>query len=150
MAHATHRPLAGEPPSGGDLRVERCRRADAVILSIRGDITVGGNGGQIADAVRCEVQEGLRYVILDLGRVRYIDSVGLGELVQALSAVRYRGGALKLLHVTDQLTELLAVTRLQAAFDCYERESDAIESCAPGGTNGPGARQPRPQHDNGR
>jgi anti-sigma B factor antagonist len=64
--------------------------------------------------------------VLDLGRVRYVDSAGLGELVQAFSAVRTRGGEMKLLNVTKRLNNLLVVTRLLTVFDCYDQEADAL------------------------
>ena len=69
--------------------------------------------------------------MLDLGRVRYVDSAGLGELVQAFSAVRNRGGAIKLLNLTKRLNDLLVLTRLLTIFDCFDHEADALASFAP-------------------
>ena len=102
---------------------------NVTVLSIAGDITLNGTGATgIADRVRGELQQGRDRVVLDLGHVRYVDSAGLGELVHALSAVRTRGGALKLLNVTRGLDALLVVTGLRTIFECFDREAEALAS----------------------
>ena len=105
---------------------------DVVVLSVVGDITMNGTGAaRVADKVRSELQEGHDRIVLDLGHVRYVDSAGLGELVQAFSAVKTRGGAMKLLNVTRRLNDLLVVTKLLTVFDCFDEESEAVASFAP-------------------
>jgi anti-sigma B factor antagonist len=115
------------------MTIERRMVGDVVVLSIIGDITMDAAGGnRVADRVRNALECGHDRLVLDLGRVRYVDSVGLGELVQALSAVRNRGGALKLLNVTNRLNDLFVVTRLLTVFDCFDQESEALASFKPG------------------
>ena len=63
--------------------------------------------------------------------MRYVDSAGLGELVQAYSAARNRGGTVKMLHVTDRMNDLLVVTKLLTVFECFDSEADAVESFEP-------------------
>ena len=114
------------------MNIEQRTVGDVLLLAISGDITLRGNGAtQIADRVRSEIQQGHNRVVLDLGRVRYVDSAGLGELVQAWSAARNRGGAMKLLNVTRRLNDLLVLTRLETVFDCFDRESVALSSFGP-------------------
>jgi anti-sigma B factor antagonist len=60
----------------------------------------------------------------------YVDSAGLGELVQCCAAVRTRGGVLKLLNVTRRLSDLLVVTKLLTVFDCFDGDKEAIASFA--------------------
>ena len=74
------------------------------------------------------VQEGHTRLVLDLGHVRYVDSTGLGDLVQAYTAARNRGGAVKLINVTKRLNDLFAVTKLLPVFDRFEQESEALTS----------------------
>ena len=103
-----------------------------VVLTIMGDISMNGAGmTPVADVVRSELQQGHNRLLLDLGHVRYVDSAGLGELVQAYSAARNRGGALKLLNVTKRLNDLLVVTRLLTVFECFDREAAALASFEP-------------------
>jgi len=118
------------------MNIEQRTVGDVVVLSISGDIAMNGTGAsRVADKVRSVLQEGHDRLVLDLGRVRYVDSAGLGELVQAFSAVRNRGGAMKLLNVTKRLNDLLVVTKLLTVFDCFDQESEALASFEPQGVS---------------
>lgn len=64
--------------------------------------------------------------MLDLRRVRYIDSAGVGELVQCHAAARTRGGALTLRNVTRRISDLLVVTKLLPIFDVADDDADAL------------------------
>jgi len=114
------------------MTIEQRTVGDVVVLSIMGDITMNGTGAsRVADKVRGVLEEGHNRFVLDLGRVRYVDSAGLGELVHAFSAVRSRGGGMKLLNVGKRLNDLLVVTRLLTVFDCFDQESEAVASFEP-------------------
>jgi anti-sigma B factor antagonist len=114
------------------MNIEQLTVGDVVVLSINGDITMNGTGAnRVADKVRNILEEGHDRLVLDLGRVRYVDSAGLGELIHAFSAVRNRGGAMKLLNVTKRLNDLLVVTKLLTVFECFDQESEALTSFEP-------------------
>jgi anti-sigma B factor antagonist len=116
----------------GVMNIEQREVGDVMVLSIIGDITLNGTGATVvADKVRSQLQQGHQRLVLDLGRVRYVDSAGLAELVHAYSAVRNRGGALKLLNVTKRLNDLLVVSKLLMVFDCFDQESAALASFEP-------------------
>jgi anti-sigma B factor antagonist len=63
-----------------------------------------------------------------MGDVRYVDSGGIGELVESFTAARHRGGAIKLLNVTQRLNDLLVITKLLNVFECFETEEEALDS----------------------
>jgi anti-anti-sigma factor len=105
------------------MNIERRTVGDVLVLSIRGDITMNDSGAsRVADRVRSAVQEGHTRL------VRYVDSAGLGDLVQAYTAARNRGATVKLINVTKRLHDLLAVTKLLPVFDRFDQESDALAS----------------------
>jgi len=120
------------------MSIEQRTVGNVIVLSIVGDITAyGAEATRVADTVRSALQQGHDRIVLDMGHVRYVDSSGLGELVQAVSAVRNRGGTIKLLNVTKRLKELLEVTRLLTVFDgfnedsCSDQEAAALASLEP-------------------
>jgi anti-anti-sigma factor len=82
----------------------------------------------VADQVRDALQAGHTHLVLDLGHVRYVDSAGLGDLVQAYAAAQNRNGALRLIRVGRRLKAMLAVTGLLTVFDCFDQESEALAS----------------------
>lgn len=66
-----------------------------------------------------------------MGKVPYIDSSGIGELVAAFTTVRKQGGALKLLNISEKVYDALQITKLYTVFDVKEDEDAAIRSFAP-------------------
>ena len=92
-------------------------------------ITLGADGSEkLGDKVRSLLQSGERKVLLNVGAVAYIDSAGLGELVNAFTTVKKQGGSLKLVGVTKKLKDLLVITKLATVFDSYDTEAEALES----------------------
>jgi anti-sigma B factor antagonist len=99
------------------------------VLDVDGPITLGADGSEkLGDKVRSVLQAGDKQVLLNLSGVAYIDSAGLGELVNAFTTVKKQGGALKLVGVTKKLKDLLVITKLATVFDAYDTEAAALES----------------------
>ena len=102
---------------------------DVTIVEIIGDITLSKGGDVIIkDKVQSLLQQGNRKLVLDLGGVAYVDSAGLGQLVQVYATTSHLGGSLKLLRVTKRLKDLLVLTKLLTVFESYDKEDEAIAS----------------------
>jgi stage II sporulation protein AA (anti-sigma F factor antagonist) len=74
----------------------------------------------LKDAVRRQLDAGRRHLVLDLKRVPYVDSCGLGTMVQAYVSAHRAGGSVKLRNVTPRVHHLLAITRLSTVFEFYQ------------------------------
>ena len=111
------------------MQIEQRVSGDVTIVTINGDITLNKGGDVLLkDKVQSLIQQGHKNLLIDLSGVSYVDSAGLGELVQAYATTKNRGGALKLLNVTKRLKDLLVVTKLLTVFDTFESEADALAS----------------------
>jgi anti-sigma B factor antagonist len=110
------------------MRIEERMIDEVVVAKLHGDIVLNGSGPALAERVRSLLEQDRRRIVLDLGDVRYVDSGGIGELVESFSAARNRGGAVKLIGVTRRLNDLLVITKLLNVFECFETEREAIES----------------------
>jgi anti-anti-sigma factor len=80
----------------------------------------------LRDAVRQQLQAGRVYIVLDLAHVPYIDSCGLGTMVQAYVSAQRAGGTLKLLNVNMRNRQLLAVTRLINVLEPYQPDVNTV------------------------
>ena len=60
----------------------------------------------------------------------YIDSNGLGELVQAFRDSQRRGASLRLLKPQDRVTKTLRLTNLLPMFQVYDSEDEAMKAFA--------------------
>lgn len=107
------------------MKLEERQAGDVTILTIDGEITLSAGGDvQLKDKIQSLLQQGHKKILLDLGNVSYVDSAGLGQLVQATVTASKNGGKLKLLNLTKRLNDLLVVTKLSTVFDIVEKESD--------------------------
>lgn len=66
-------------------------------------------------------------VVVDLGKIEMMSSVGLGMLISGLTAVRNSGGRMVLANIT-RIQNLIAVTRLNTVFESYDSVEEAIKS----------------------
>ena len=111
------------------MQLEQRIIGQVAVVKVTGDITLNKGGDVLLkDKVQSLIQQGQKNILLDLSGVSYVDSAGLGELVQAYATTKNRGGALKLLSVTKRLKDLLVVTKLLTVFDTYDTEADGIAS----------------------
>jgi anti-sigma B factor antagonist len=105
------------------------RKVDNVsIIDIEGKILLGDGDVEIKQAVDDMLSRGDRNILLNLARVPYIDSAGLGEIIRCFTAIRKNGGSFKLLSPNQRLIDLLAITKLVNVFDWYNDEPSAVKS----------------------
>lgn len=105
------------------------RRSDSVvILDLEGKIRLGTGNLELHQALRLLVERGEKKILLNLANVSNIDSSGLGELIAGYATLQKTGGDLKLLNLTDKVSELMMITKLLTVFEVYDNEADAIGS----------------------
>ena len=97
------------------------------MFELRGRLTLE-SFGSLKDRVRDLVDQGGRRLVLDLGGVSHVDSIGVSELVRSHVIVNNSGGHLALAGVPAQIAQLLRVTRLDQVFDRHETIADAVNA----------------------
>jgi anti-sigma B factor antagonist len=104
------------------------KAADASVIEIEGKIVLGEGDTEIKQAVDDLIKRGRSKIILNLARVPYLDSAGLGEIIRCFTTVRKSGGNLKLLSPNKRIIDLLTITQLINVFDWYDNEAAALAS----------------------
>ena len=119
---------AGEPDPMAVLRATPRDAGSVTVVDLGGRITLGEGSALLRKTVRTLLDENRSNILLNLADVDYIDSAGIGELVSAYTAVKGRGGELKLLHLTKKVHDLLQLTKLYTVFDVHSDERTALAS----------------------
>jgi len=87
--------------------------AHVVVVNQQGHVgTEDDPATRLRDRLVSSIERGQTSILLDVGQVSYMDSLLLGELVQAYVTAVKRGATLRLVNVTTRLRELLRVTKL--------------------------------------
>src|SRR5579864_3224155 len=107
---------------------------DVVVIRCRGRIVAGTE----AEALQLELERQtqipgtnlltVKWVVLQLAEVDYIDSSGLGTLVRMFSALQAAGGGLRLCQVSPLVLKVLQVTKLLSILPTHSSEEEAIEA----------------------
>jgi anti-sigma B factor antagonist len=99
-----------------------------MVVELRGRITLGEETEALRGKVKQLVETGYTRIILNLGGVGYIDSVGLSTLVSSYTSARKQGGDVKLVQLTKRVHDLLQITRLSTVFEIYDSLEEAQRS----------------------
>jgi anti-sigma B factor antagonist len=102
-----------------------------ILLDLDGRITMGLEAGALREKISALAAEGKRNVVLNLAKVDYIDSTGLGALVMCSTSARKSGGNVKLVNLNRRNIELLVMTKLATVFEIFGDEQDAVNSFYP-------------------
>jgi len=111
-----------------NLYINERRIGDVTVLDLKGRIRSSGRTRGLHKSIRYLVEEGKTRILLNLSQVTHINSSGLDELVASRITVNNKGGEIKLLHLIEQMREVITTANLSAVFDIYNDEYDAIAS----------------------
>ena len=103
---------------------------NATVLDVVGDITLYNSPN--VRKVLLDLLRGkrARHVIVNLEKVRYIDSAGVASLVEGLKISRDLKSEFSLFGLSKTTREVLELTRLIKVFDVYETEAEAVRGKA--------------------
>jgi anti-sigma B factor antagonist len=101
---------------------------EVAIVDITGNIVFGEESAALHDVIAGLLKKGQKQILLNLRGVNYIDSMGMGSLVGASTSVRKQGGELKLLNLSNKVTDVMQMTRLYTYFDVMIDEATGVKS----------------------
>ena len=96
------------------------------IFDVSGEMYGGAENMEIVNMVTELAKEKKLDLLVNLSKVKWISSTGLGILVSARSRYSKEGGMIKLCHPNDRVLGILQVTRLNMIFDVYPNEAEAL------------------------
>ncbi len=100
---------------------------DVTTLDIEGEIDLY-NAPEIKDIINQLIEDQKYNVIINLEKVSYIDSSGIGALISSLSNLKKYQGGLKIINVYASVRKVFELTKLTSFFEIYDAESEAFAS----------------------
>jgi anti-sigma B factor antagonist len=98
------------------------------VVDLSGKITIGEGDVVLREKVSELLDAGDRQILLNLEKVKYMDSAGIGELVACYKRAKEKNGTVKLLKPSGKVYDLLQLTKLEEVFDTYGDEREALVS----------------------
>lgn len=107
------------------MEISRRQSGDVVILDVNGEIDLY-NAPEIKDTINKLIEEKKYNVVINLDKVSYIDSSGIGALISSLSNLKKYQGGLKICNVSGSVRKVFELTKLTSFFEIYDSEQEAI------------------------
>ena len=105
------------------------REVDGVsVLALDGRIVFGEETSAVRDQVKTLLAGGKKKLVINLEKVSFVDSTGLGMLVGVRQSARTAGAQLRLSNVETRYSELLKMTQLWPLFDVSATEAEAVRA----------------------
>jgi anti-sigma B factor antagonist len=89
------------------------------VLFIQEERIDAHNSGELKEYILHLIEQGENTIIVQLERVRFIDSSGLGALLSGYKNAAAKSGKLALSNVQPQVLSMFELTRLNRVFEIY-------------------------------
>ena len=110
------------------LKARTLQNGKIAIFDLRGALVGDVETDALREATADFIEQGNTCLILNLQKVTYVNSSGVGAIIAAHTSYARRGGSVKLVGITGMVQNLLAVTRLVDVFEVFDTVQEAIES----------------------
>ena len=104
------------------------RSGDVVIIHAAPARLMHPSLSEFSTSVSTELAGGARKVVIDLGKVDYLDSAAIGCLMDLYRQASAAGGALKLAGVQKRVETMLTMTGAQNFIEVHPDEPSAVKS----------------------
>jgi anti-sigma B factor antagonist len=108
-----------------DLSLETRQVGDRTVVSVGGEIDVY-TAPKLRDKITELVNAGSHALVIDMEKVEFLDSTGLGVLVGGLKKVRAHDGSMELVCSQDRLLKIFRITGLAKVFTIHDSEAAAL------------------------
>lgn len=98
------------------------------IISLKGDLMGDPETTELREKVYGLLNDGFVQMVMDVSKVKWINSSGLGALISSLTSVKNKGGDLRVAHLTEKVKNLFVITQLVKVFKTYESVDRAVAS----------------------
>jgi anti-sigma B factor antagonist len=110
------------------VKIKQRSKDDVTILDISGKIMGGDDFDLFNNTIKSLVVEGKVDIVLNLSKVKWINSTGLGLMVSAYTSLVKQGGRMKIAEVSERIDNILHVTQLELIFETFDDEEKAVAS----------------------
>jgi anti-sigma B factor antagonist len=98
------------------------------VIDIKGSLVGDSDTDLFRASVADFIEQGNKCLVINLSKVNYMNSSGIGSIISAHTTYAKNGGLVKLTGLNSNVHNLFVVTKLIDIFDVYETMDEAIDS----------------------
>jgi len=110
-----------------EIQFQPGRKRDQVIIVLEGDLDLYATVA-FCNAVLSKLESGTTRAILDFGKVRYLDSSGVGALIRILQKARSLGGEIRVVRLAGTPMKVLEMSNIISLLKISPDTEAALEA----------------------
>jgi anti-sigma B factor antagonist len=120
--------LSDEEETTVPLKMSQSEVDGVTVVALDGRIVLGEEGNALREKVKALLGEGKKKIVLNVSKVTFVDSAGLGVLVASHHTAKKEAATLRLCHLDNKFQQVLQITKLMTLLSISPTEAEAVES----------------------
>jgi anti-sigma B factor antagonist len=111
------------------MQIDLREKQGITVVDIEGEIRRSeASNITLHQIIKNQLDENKKKFLLNMDKVEFIDSFGVGEILASYISTQNVGGKLKLTNISKKLSLVFQVTMLSKVFEIFDDEEKALES----------------------
>ncbi len=108
------------------MRINESEKDGVIILTLSGKMMLDGKSTSLHDYVKNLIKQGKTKVVIDMGKITWFGSTGLGALLASYTSLKDNGGDLKVARATRKIRSVFMFTQIIKVLENYDSVDEAI------------------------
>jgi anti-sigma B factor antagonist len=101
---------------------------NALVITVKGRLMGGPEAENFHTILQKSIDDNIKNIIVDLSDIGFVNSSGIGILVRGFNRMKNEGGNLKLAGLSEKVSGVLAITKLNNVLEQYNTVDEAAKS----------------------
>ena len=110
------------------MKLKKREEGDVAVIEISGEMYGGPDNMKLLEMATELAEAGQKKLVLNLEKVKWIASTGLGILVTTKTRFERDGGSMRMCNINDRVLTLFQVTKISSMMEPFDSEAEAVAS----------------------
>lgn len=108
------------------MRIKETEMDGVVILTLSGKMMLDAKSISLHEYVKELIKKGKTKVVMDMGKITWFGSTGLGALLASYTSLKDNGGDLKIARATRKIRSVFMFTQIIKVLENYDTVEEAV------------------------
>ena len=108
------------------MRIKESEMDGVVILTLSGKMMLDAKSISLHEYVKDLIKHGKNKVVMDMGKITWFGSTGLGALLASYTSLKDNGGDLKIARATRKIRSVFMFTQIIKVLENYDTVEEAV------------------------
>ena len=110
------------------MRIKESEINGIVVLTLSGKMMLDAKSISVHEYVKDLIKQGKTNIVMDMGKITWFGSTGLGALLASYTSLKDNNGALKVARATRKIRSVFMFTQIIKVLENYDTVEEAIAS----------------------